>query len=273
MIGFFQNQYKKVSDVSLPITSTTINRSYAAFEFFTLVNGKPFYLDRHLKRLYNTLKILRITIDFDEKQLHFIIQQLLDKNQHNDISYKIFVIPEPDNFYEIFHGDLFIFPVLNVSKEQIYPKTGAKLLLKAYQRFLPEAKTTNYTAYMYWEHEVLQKKAIDVLYFNNTTIRETSRSNIFIVKDEIIYTPLADVLMGVTRSITIDLIRKNKYRLVEKEISLEELFLADEVFITSTTREITPITQLENTLINELKIGKITQQLIRDLQVLKKQWS
>lgn len=269
MIGFHNGNYFALQDLSIPITSTTINRSYAAFEFFTLVNHQPFYLNRHLNRLFQTLEILRIQLDYDKNELTTIIQQLIEKNPTQNISYKIFVIPEPDAAYDFFKGDLFIFPIINPVKETITAKTGAKLLLKAYSRFLPEAKTTNYTAYVYWENEVLNQQAIDVLYHHANYIRETSRSNIFMVKNNIIYTPLKDVLKGITRSIAIDLIQKNNFTLKEKEISLTELFQADEVFITSTTREIMPVSVIDATLINQGKIGNITQQLMTDFRTLK----
>jgi branched-subunit amino acid aminotransferase/4-amino-4-deoxychorismate lyase len=269
MIGFYNRNYTDISNLSLPINSTTINRSYAAFEFFTLVNHQPFYLARHLNRLFQTLKILRIQLDYTFDELTSIIQQLIKQNPTVNISYKIFVIPEPLSNFDVFKGDLFIFPIINPVKETIAPKTGAKLLLKAYSRFLPEAKTTNYTAYVYWENEVQHQQAIDVLYFDANFIKETSRSNIFIVKNNTIYTPKKSVLKGITRSITIDLIQKNKLKFVEKEITINELLLADEIFVTSTTREITPISWIDTTLINQGKIGKITQQLMTDFRTLK----
>lgn len=269
MTGFYNGNYIAIHDLLIPITSTTINRSYAAFEFFTMVNNKPFYLERHLKRLFNTLRILRVKIDYSEDELTEIIQKLIKKNATENISYKIFVIPEPNFNYENFKGDIFIFPVLNSAKEEELYKTGAKLLLKEYNRFLPEAKTTNYIAYIYWEKEVQQQGAIDVLYHNSTYIRETSRSNIFIIKNNIIYSPKKDVLKGVTRSIVIDLIQKNNILLVEKEISLEDLLQADEVFVTSTTREIMSITTIDSAIINEHKLGNITQKLMIDFKALK----
>ncbi|MDP2089853.1 MAG: aminotransferase class IV [Flavobacteriaceae bacterium] len=269
MIGFHNGNYSAISNLSLPITSNTINRSYAAFEFFTLVNHKPFYLDRHLNRLFQTLEILRIQIDYDKNKLTEIIHQLTKKNPIENIFYKIFVIPEPHPKFDSFKGDLFIFPIINSVKETIFPKTGAKLLLKEYSRFLPEAKTTDYIAYVYWEKEVQQQQAIDVLYHNSKFIRETSRSNIFIVKNNIIYTPKIEVLKGITRSIIIDLIQKNLFILEEKEVSLAELLLADEVFVTSTTREIMPVTNIDSSTINQGKIGKITQQLMIDFKELK----
>jgi branched-subunit amino acid aminotransferase/4-amino-4-deoxychorismate lyase len=269
MIGFHNGNYIELNKLSIPISSTTINRSYTAFEFFTIINNKPFYLDRHLKRLFQTLDLLRIHIDYVENELTEIIQNLITQNQTENISYKIFVIPEPIPNYDNYKGDVFIFPFLNAIKQESIYKTGAKLLLKEYSRFLPKAKTTNYTASIFWESEVKNQQAIDVLYHNCNLIRETSRSNIFIVKNNIIYTPIKDILLGITRSIVFDLIKKNDLILKEKEISIDELINADEVFITSTTREIMPIINIDLTIINDGKIGNITQKLMLDFRELK----
>ncbi|MDP3353172.1 MAG: aminotransferase class IV [Flavobacteriaceae bacterium] len=269
MIGFHNGNYIELNKLSIPITSTTINRSYAAFEFFTLINNKPFYLDRHLKRLFQTLDLLRIQIKYNEFELTKIIENLILKNPIEDISYKIFIIPEPTPNCDFFKGDIFIFPFLNATKQKSLYKTGAKLLLKEYNRFLPKAKTTNYIASIYWENEIVKQQAIDVLYYNFNFIRETSRSNIFIVKNNIIYTPIKDILLGITRSIAFDLIKKNDLILKEKEINIDELYNADEVFITSTTPEIMPIINIDSTIINDGKVGKITQKLMLDFRELK----
>lgn len=269
MIGFYNENYTEVDKISLPITSTTINRSYTAFEFFTLANNKPFYLDRHLQRLFKTLEILRIKIEYSKSTLEKIIINLIDKNPLDNISYKIFIIPETVPNSDYFKGDVFIFPFLNAIQPVSLYKTGAKLLLKEYNRFLPTAKTTNYTASVYWENEINKQHAIDVLFYNGKIIRETSRSNIFIIKNNIIYTPITDILFGITRSIAIDLIQKNNLILKEKEISIEELIHADEVFITSTTREIMPITNIDLISIGYGKVGNITHNLIHDFRHLK----
>lgn len=272
MIGFFENQYKKVSEITLPITATTINRSYAGFEYFTLVNGKPFYLDRHLNRLFNTLKLLRIEFHYTLNDLYKIINTLLEKNSNSDVSFKIFVIPEPLTGYQTFKSELYIVPIQN----QLLPKKdtgkGSKLLVKNYQRFLPEAKTTNYTAYMYWEHEVLMSKAIDVLYTSQNYVRETSRSNVFMVKNKAVYTPKNQLLNGITKSIVIDLIKNNTIDFIEHDFTLDDLLKSDEVFITSTTKEITAITQLDSSYINLGIIGPVTKKLQNEFKNLKEMY-
>jgi len=269
MIGFSQHSYKKVSDILLPITATTINRSYTAFEFFTLVNGKPFYIERHLNRLFTTLHLLRIDIKYTKNELINIISELINQNPLTNISYKIFVIPEPYLGYQQFKGELYIFPIQQNINSAINLTNKATLIVKNYQRFLPQAKTTNYTAHIFWENEVQLQQAIDVLYIANNWIRETSRSNVFIVKNNTIFTPKNEVLQGITKSIVIDLIDKNKFCFLEQDFTLYNLLNCDELFITSTTREITAITMVDTHLINNGKIGTITTKLQLQFKELK----
>lgn len=269
MIGFSSNQFKKVSEITLPITATTINRSYAAFEYFTLVNGKPFYIDRHINRLFNTLQLLRIEFQYTHTDLMKIINTLLEKNSNPNLSYKLFVIPEPLTGYQNFNSELYIIPIQNQSIQKNDVEKGSKLIVKNYQRFLPEAKTTNYTAHIYWEHEVLLKNAIDVLYTFNTNVLETSRSNIFMVKNNTVFTPKNQILKGITRSIVIDLIQKNYIDFIEHDITFNDLLKSDEVFITSTTKEVTAITELDSSIINHGVIGPITKKLQVNLKELK----
>ena len=60
---------------------------------------------------------------------------------------------------------------------------GGSLITKEYMRFLPEAKSTNYLPLIYWASEISEVNAIDVLFYYNNTIHETSRGNIFMVKN------------------------------------------------------------------------------------------
>ncbi|MBS3992774.1 MAG: aminotransferase class IV family protein [Bacteroidetes bacterium] len=270
MIGYTQNQYLNVSNITLPITATTINRSYAAFEYFTLVNGKPFYVDRHINRLFNTLKILRINIKYSYTDIFNIINNLLVKNLNPNFSYKLFVIPEPSKNYQQFESELYIIPVNTPIIANKNSEHGNKLIVKNYQRFLPEAKTTNYIAHIYLEYEVITQNAIDVLYINRNRVRETSRSNIFMVKNDVIYTPKSKVLQGITKSIVIDLIKKHKIDFIEHDFTFDDLLKSDEVFISSTTREITAISQIGTSMISDGKIGMITKKLQHQFKNLKK---
>ena len=92
-------------------------------------------------------------------------------------------------------------------------------------------------------------------------VSEGSGENIFVVKDGVIYTPPPEacMLMGITRDSVIKLARNMGYTVVERNILREELYIADEVFLTGTAAEVTPVREIDGRVIGEGRRGPITE--------------
>ncbi len=99
-----------------------------------------------------------------------------------------------------------------------------------------------------------------LLYNSNNELTEASSSNIFIVKDGVIATPIQDnqILPGITRRLLIDILAKEgSIPLEERIITLEEVNAADEIWITSSTKEIVPVTQLDSKKVGDGNVGTV----------------
>ncbi len=93
-------------------------------------------------------------------------------------------------------------------------------------------------------------------------VMEGSGENIFIVRDGVIYTPdLTSALDGITRKTVIELAEELNYKVIEKRITRDEVYIADEAFFTGTAAEVTPIREVDNRSIGEGGRGPITEQL------------
>ena len=93
-------------------------------------------------------------------------------------------------------------------------------------------------------------------------VAEGSGENIFVIKDGIIYTPeLTSCLDGITRKTLIKLAEDNGYRIIEKRITRDEVYIADEAFFTGTAAEVTPIRELDGRAIGTGVRGPITEKL------------
>ena len=93
-------------------------------------------------------------------------------------------------------------------------------------------------------------------------VMEGTGENIFIVRDNKIYTPdLTSALEGITRDTVITLIKELGIELVEKRITRDEVYIADEVFFTGTAAEVTPVRELDNRTIGSGKRGPVTEKL------------
>ena len=271
MIGFSDGTFQEVSKISVPITSLSINRGYGAFEFFEVMNGKPFYGDRHMERFRRSLSLLKLKTDFDDR-FPEIVRELIDSNDVPDFFIKIFVLPHEQEFDEFYKASMYAFPTeMPVYDSGIY-EAGAHLVTKNHKRFIPGAKSTNYLSGQYWFNEFESSRTVDVLYHNGETVQETSRGNIFVVKNDQILTPEKDVLKGVTRSIVIDILNEQNLNFAETEVSLETLFEADEVFLSSTTKLIMPVTQIDDKIIGNGKPGLMTKQVMEEFRRIKKSY-
>jgi branched-chain amino acid aminotransferase len=93
-------------------------------------------------------------------------------------------------------------------------------------------------------------------------VMEGSGENLFIIRDGVIYTPdLTSALDGVTRKTANRIIADEGFKLVEKRITRDEVYIADEAFFTGTAAEITPIREVDNRQIGTGKRGPITERI------------
>jgi branched-subunit amino acid aminotransferase/4-amino-4-deoxychorismate lyase len=131
-----------------------------------------------------------------------------------------------------------------------------------YHRTIPTAKTINYIMGVYMLPDMLAAGAEDVLFHFGGLVYETTRANFFIVKeDDTIVTAGTGILAGVTRKKTLEVARRH-YRVEERELSVEEMKSAREAFITSSTKNIMPVVQVDEDRIGNGKPGRVTQHLM-----------
>jgi branched-chain amino acid aminotransferase len=248
--GFNNGKLCPINEIRIPVDNLAIARAYAVYEFFKIIGGKAFYLERHLDRLFNSLKLLNFNIAYTRKELEDIIIQLVKENGTGNFQMKIYAIPMNLAFDQC-PSNIYIIPCQDPPfSPDIYLK-GANLLMKEYCRFIPKAKSTNYIASVFWQAEMDEMNAVDVLYYKDDAVLESSRGNIFIVKGNQVFTSSENILHGITRSIVLDLMDASGISYTIRTIGRNELTEADEVFITSTTKLIMPIVK-----INHLTIGK-----------------
>ncbi|MGH2482749.1 MAG: aminotransferase class IV, partial [Ktedonobacteraceae bacterium] len=138
---------------------------------------------------------------------------------------------------------------------------GYCLITTRLQRETPEAKTSNYTSAVRALKEATRRGADDALFVNEQGhVQEATRSNFFLFRGDTLVTPREEVLIGITRNVVLELAR-GRFSIEERPILLAELAQADEAFLTSSSKEITPVVRIDEQVIGSGKPGPRTSEL------------
>jgi len=266
-----QPQYIFVRDRIVPqaqavlhVSDLAIQRGYGIFDFFKIENGHPFFLPDYLDRFYASADVMRLKIPYDRAQLTNIVYDLIEKNNLPASGIKMLLTGgySPDG-YQVVEPNLILSQHVVVLPQQTQIEQGVKLITHDYVRDIPGVKTINYSMGIWLAQKIAQHNAFDVLYQKGGLVSELPRSNFFIVKqDNSVWTAAGNVLRGITRKNLLSLTARNVH---EGNVTLEDLFQAKEAFLTSTTKRIVPVVQVDDRIIGNGKPGAVSLTLLKDL--------
>jgi branched-chain amino acid aminotransferase len=274
MIFYINGKFLDEKEAKISVYDLGLLRGYAVFDFLRTYNQKPFYLNDHLKRLLNSAKLIGLKHGYNLKLLRKIVTQTLKKNIQKGLEYNIRIIltgGESKDFITPSKPNLIVMITpLKKLDEKLYQK-GGKLITKISERILPQAKTIIYSEAVKFIQEAKKKGAVEVLLLDkNKKILECTTSNFFAVIDGKIITPSTEkILSGITRKIVINLAKRLKIPVIERDIYFNEIKKFDEAFITASNKEILPIIQIDNFKIST-QPGPITKTLMSQFKELTK---
>ena len=235
-----------------------------------------FRLQDHLKRLFDSAKIYFMNIEYSMKELEDAIINTIKKNGLDECYIRPLVY--------FGHGKMGVYPLNNkvsvsiaVWKWDEYIKKendeqGIRLMVSGWMRIdgrtMPvHAKATaNYANSALARIEAI-KSGFDEAILLNTAgkVVEASAENIFIVKNKTLITPpiSSGSLEGITRDTVLALAKEDSILTEIRDISKDELYLADEIFLTGTAAEIKSVGEIDNRMIGNGKTGTITKRMKR----------
>lgn len=257
-----------VKDVAtILISDLSIQRGYGIFDYFRTINNSPVFLEDHLDRFYHSAAEMNMDAGLSGVQLTEIIHQLMDKNNIPDSGIRITLTGGySEDGYSLAKPNLLITQTSFIFKKENFEK-GIRLVTYDYQRQLSQVKTIDYIMAIHLQPFIKENRADDVLYFHTNRICECPRSNFFIVtnNDEVI-TPAKDVLQGVTRK---KILGFPEFNVKEADINLKDILSAKEAFVTSTTKNVLPVLEIDGKIIGNGKSGKITRDIYNRLISMK----
>lgn len=247
LIGFQDGQFIDLKDMHLPVADLGVQRGYGIFDFLR-TNGKhAVFINDHLDRFFHSASAMHLTVDYNRNEIIEIVNQLIHQNELLYSGIKILLTGgDSSDGYTITKPRLSIFQQKLQPPPNQIPEKGIHLISKVYQRQLPEVKTTDYLMAIWLQPWLKDQKGDDLLYCNETSITECPRSNIFMVTHEnVVVTPKENMLWGITRKKIIEIADSIGLKIEQRNIPLEELYKAKEVFISSSTKRILPVERID----------------------------
>ncbi len=259
---FLNHRIIKASEANISIRDISVLRGFGIFDFFRTQNGRPFLIDDYLDRFTNSAKLIGLPLHLSKSEIKSMVSDLLKKNQIQEAGIRLILTggESPNAFIPTTPNFAILIENLHWPSKEWFEK-GIKLITYNYQREFSQIKTTNYLTAILLQERIKSEGAMDVLYCHADEIREVTRSNFFLIKNGAIITPNEHILFGITRKKVIE-IAKLYYPLEERTVRKEEIEQADESFMTGTTKKITPVVNIDGTLIGNGQPGKITRHLM-----------
>jgi branched-chain amino acid aminotransferase len=273
--------FEKWNDSNVHILSHTLHYGTGVFEGVRAYQAKDksaiFRLDDHTKRLFNAASKISIKIPFSQEELNKAQCETLIKN-NLDEGYLRPIVYLGNEGLGLRAKDLSVNVAIAAWEWPSYmdpdaKKKGISVIKSSYKQYESSLHSGNKIIGTYFSntmalHEALDKGSDEAIMMDkNGHISEGSGENVFIVKDNIIFTPTTEhCLNGITRQSVIQIAIDLGFEVVEKNLDYADLAKADEAFFTGTAVEITPITKLDNSFINTGQRGDITFQLQEKFQ-------
>ena len=243
------------------------------FEGIRVYSGKIFEFDAHLKRLYESAKVIRINIEMTVEQMASATQQTVKANGITD-GYIRLIVTRGEGLLGI-NPFLCKNPqvIIIADKIQLYPEelyeTGMKIISASTIRNHPLAIPPQVKSLNYLNNIIAKIEAIDsgvpeaIMYNHEGFVAEATGDNVFIVRDGTIFTPPIEAggLEGITRSVVIKLAKKEGVDVVEKNLTKFDLYVSDEFFLTGTAAEVIGIVGIDGRTIGDGHPGAITKML------------
>ncbi|GAB2465813.1 branched chain amino acid aminotransferase [Hymenobacter qilianensis] len=272
LYAYIHGQITPLEQAFLHVSDLAIQRGYGVFDFFKVHAAQPLFLDYYLNRFYQSAQLMELTVPLARPALIEVIQALIRRNDLPLSGIKMILTGgySADGYNPVEPNLLIIQqPLMLPTPEQV--ARGIKVITHDYLREIPPAKTINYSMGIRLIKQIKAQDADDVLYHHQGFVTEFPRANFFLVKhDNTVVTPATNVLAGITRRNVLAL-TEQPYPVTVGTVTLDDIYQAKEAFLTSTTKRVLPVVQIDDVVLGTGKPGPVTMALLQALLQMEEQ--
>jgi len=273
---WFDGKLVRDEDAKVPVMTHAIHYGTSVFEglrgYWNSKNLNIFRLQDHIKRFRNSGKVYSIALRFTDKEIANAIIQICKKNNVKESCYIrpfYFIGKHGINLHVTentpTHAAIVMFPF-----GELFNRNGIKVGISSWRRIHdistpPLAKMGgNYLNSILATQESKRNGYDEAILLDHLgNISEAPGENIFIIRDGKLLTPppSSSALEGITKDSVVKIAEDLGYQTVEREIPRTEIYFADEVFLTGTAAEISPVISVDGKKVGDGKVGKITENI------------
>jgi len=246
------------------------------FEGIRSYGGRVFRLEAHVRRLFDSANGIRLTIPLSPTEMAEAVQETLVSNGMKDAYIRVVVTRgegalglDPNRCKR---PNVFVI----VDKLALYPeelyRDGLEIITAATMRNHPNAvnprlKSLNYLNNILAKIEAIDAGTLEAVMLNHLGyVAECTGDNVFIVRDGRLFTPpiAAGILEGITRDEILAIARDFHVEVREENLTRQDLYVADECFLTGTAAEVVPVVRIDKRTIGTGKPGPVTRRLAEE---------
>lgn len=262
-IAYLNGNFLPLEDAHISVLDRGFIFGDGVYEVIPVYAGKLFRLQEHLQRLERSLAAIELSNPLNRMQWQELLETLIEKNGNGDQSIYLQVTrgvaPRNHNFPAVINHTVFMMSQPFKDPEPLF---GVKAITRTDNRWQRcDIKAISLLSNVLLRQQAVEVGSVESILIRDGYITEGAASNVFIVKQGVVITPPegAFILTGVTRDLILEVLQQAQIPCQVENISEAQLRQADEIWVTSSTREIVPIITLDDQPVGDGKRGAMWQ--------------
>ena len=266
--ALLNGEFIKRSEAKVDVDDRGFQFGDGVYEVIRTYNGKLFTVEEHVNRFKKSMDSISISLPLTTVQLTRLLEELIVKNNLNDgmiyLQVTRGIAPRNHAFPSASIAPTLVAYTKKLERPVRNMKFGVKTILTEDIRWLRcDIKSLNLLGNVLAKQQAAVQGCYEAILHRGQEVTEGSTSNIFIVKNGVLITHASDnlILKGITKDVILQLCAINNIPFEERTFTLEELALADEVILSSTTSEVMPIIEMNGKKVKGGLPGPFTRRL------------
>ena len=277
-IVYLNGAFMPLESARVPVLDRGFIFGDGVYEVIPVYSGHPFRLPEHLRRLANSLAGIRLANPLTDDEWTRLIHELLTRNEGADQSVYLQITrgaakrdhafpknPQPTVF-------MMSSPLTTPSREQIDSGVGA-ITATDFRWQKCDVKSVALLGNCLLRQLAADAGCVETILFRDGQLTEASASNVFVVKNGVVLTPPKSnfILPGITYDVTLEILAANHLPHEIRQVSEAEVRTADEIWVTSSTKEVLAVTTLDGKPVGTGKPGAVFKRMHQLYQDFKRQ--